>query len=71
MTGPFDLAATRKQLNAMRAKVGHGTPIGHRCSNMIERLDVYPTITDRDHRRRMEREITKGVADLARLTVEP
>lgn len=28
--------AIRKQLDAMRAKHGAGTAIGHRCSNLIE-----------------------------------
>lgn len=71
MVNDFDPTALNKQLDAMRRKVGALTPIGHRISNMKERLKVYPTIADRDHKRRMEEEITKGVADLARLTVEP
>lgn len=42
MTNDFDPKTIRKQLNALRIKHGDDTPIGHRCSNLIEQFDNLP-----------------------------
>ena len=34
----FDFENTRRDLIAMRTKYGADTPIGHRCSNIVEGL---------------------------------
>lgn len=36
----YVLDQTRRNLIALRVKHGAGTPIGHRCSNLIELLQV-------------------------------
>lgn len=35
----FDLEDTRRALIATRTKHGANTPIGHRCSNIVEMLE--------------------------------
>ena len=39
----FDVEDTRRKLTAMRAKLGAGTPAGHRCSNLIQQLEEHRT----------------------------
>lgn len=67
MTNDFDLANARKQLDALRAKHGADTPIGHRCSNLIEQLKNHETATP-SLRQDLEKFIAKSVADLAKLS---
>lgn len=77
MTNDFDLPTIRKQLDAMRAKHGADSPIGHRYSNLIEQLKSYQRATGldgdpfmtSDQRVALEKNITKSVADLAKLNV--
>jgi hypothetical protein len=67
MTNDFDLKSLRKKLDALRRRHGADSPIGHRVSNLIERLKVLETATGA-HRKRLEKEIAKSVAGLAKLT---
>lgn len=39
----FDFENTRRDLIAKRTAAGADTPIGHRCSNLIEMLENYRT----------------------------
>lgn len=50
MTNDFDLAATRRDLIALRVKHGADTPTGHRCSNLLEQLENRAKSTDADWR---------------------
>jgi hypothetical protein len=69
MTNDFDLETIRAQLDALRAKHGADTPIGHRCSNLIEQLKNYEAATP-DLRRDLEKFISRSVAELAALNAE-
>ncbi len=40
-----DVHTIRKQLDALRVKHGADTPIGHRCSNIIELLKAHGIAT--------------------------
>jgi hypothetical protein len=62
----FDAKTVRAQLDALRAKHGADTPIGHRCSNLIEMMKNRETATP-DLRRDLDKYITAAVEDLARL----
>lgn len=39
----LDFENTRRDLIAKRTAAGADTPLGHRCSNLIEQLDAYRT----------------------------
>ena len=67
MTNDFDLKAIRKQLTALRTRHGADSPVGHRCSNLIEQLKNYPTLP-MEQRTALRNNIAKSVADLAKLT---
>lgn len=69
MTNDFDLANVRKQLDALRAKHGADTAIGHRCSNLIEQLKSLQSATG-DQRKGLEKRIAKSVAELAKLSAQ-
>jgi uridine kinase len=64
----LDVHAVRKQLDALRAKHGADTPIGHRCSNLIEQLKQYPILPPGDYRDQLARLIAQSVEDLAERT---
>lgn len=65
----FDLLTVRKQLDALRANYGADTPIGHRCSNLIEQLKNYERGTG--DRWAIQQNMAKSLADLARLSSGP
>lgn len=67
MTNDFDLPTIRKQLDALRTRHGADSPIGHRCSNLVEQLDSHKYATG-ERRKDLEKNIAKSVADLARLS---
>jgi hypothetical protein len=67
MTNDFDEAAVRTSLLKLRTKLGADTPAGHRCSNLLEQLEVRAKATDPDHIRRLEKNIGQSVADLSAL----
>jgi hypothetical protein len=69
MTNDFDPKTIRKSLDALRAKHGADTPIGHRCSNLIEQLKNLKGATG-DHRKDLEKGISGSVAELAALNAE-
>lgn len=64
MTNDFDLVDTRRRLDAMRVKHGADTPIGHRCSNLIEQIQSYRNTKDIETRRNLAKLIAGSVADL-------
>ena len=59
----FDLDATRRSLIAMRVKHGAESPIGHRCSNLIEQLQNLETATG-DQRANLQKAIAQQLAGL-------
>lgn len=67
MTNDFDPKTIRKSLDALRAKHGADTPVGHRCSNLIEMLKNLDGATGQ-RRKDLEKNIADSVADLARLS---
>lgn len=68
MTNDFDEAAIRTSLLAMRKQHGAETPVGHRCSNLLEQLENRAKATDADQIRRLEKSIGQSVAELAALS---
>lgn len=67
MTNDFDILTVRRDLIATREKNGAETPIGRRCSNLIEQLESLKDATG-EQRKHMEKSIAKSVAELARLS---
>lgn len=63
----FDLEDTRRNLIAMREKHGADTPIGHRCSNLVEMLQNLAGC-DFHTRFALEQSIRRSTAELAKLT---
>jgi hypothetical protein len=61
-----DLPDTRRQLIALRSKLGAYSPAGHRCSNLVEMIQEYERgeATSRMH---LAKGISRQMADLARL----
>jgi hypothetical protein len=70
MTNDFDILTVRRDLIALREKHGADTPIGHRCSNLIEQLGNLQGATG-DERKHLEKFIGQSVAELARLSSGP
>lgn len=60
-----DLENTRRDLIALRTKHGADSPIGHRCSNIIELIQA--PVVDPIHRRTATDLIQKQMSDLQRL----
>lgn len=60
----FDLEDARRNLIAKRTAAGADTPIGHRCSNLVELLDNYGK-SEGKQREHIEANIRKQMADLA------
>lgn len=54
-------------LIAMRVKYGADSPIGNRCSNLVEMLQNYEGASG-DQRRALAKNIQKQMAELAKLT---
>lgn len=63
----FDLENTRRELIAMRVKLGADTPAGHRCSNLVEQLEHYRT-AEGDQKAHLAKNIAAQMAELAKLT---
>lgn len=61
-----DLENTRRDLIALREAHGADTPIGHRCSNIVELIQNANAITGDDHDRCV-RFIGRQMDDLQRL----
>lgn len=55
-------------LRTMRRRHGAETPIGHRCSNLLEQLENYAGSQDRDQRAQLRQNIAWQIAGLAELT---
>lgn len=60
----FDYENTRRDLIGKRTAAGADTPIGHRCSNLIEQLDNYRT-AEGEQRANLAKSIQRTVAELA------
>lgn len=65
----LDHENTRRDLIALRVKYGADTPIGHRCSNLIEMLENYRT-AEGDQKANLAKSIEQTMADLAKLQAE-
>lgn len=62
-----DFKQTRRDLIALRKKHGADSPIGHRCSNLLEQTENYAKETDRDARKRLAAGIERQMAGLSAL----
>ncbi len=62
----FDLEDTRRQLIALRVKHGANSPIGHRCSNIVELIQSADSATGDTHMHCI-RNIQKQMAGIQRL----
>lgn len=62
----LDYENTRRELIAKRVAAGADTPIGHRCSNLIEMLDNYRT-AEGEQKANLAKSIQKTMAELAGL----
>jgi hypothetical protein len=60
----FDVEDARRELTAMRKKLGADTPAGHRCSNLIEQLQNLRN-AEGEQRANLEKSIKLQMADLA------
>ncbi len=63
MTNDFDLKTARKDLIALRVKHGADTPIGHRCSNLIEQLKNLQDATG-DQRANLLKAISRSLSEI-------
>jgi hypothetical protein len=63
----FELEDTRRQLIALRSKLGAFTPAGHRCSNLVEMIQEYEQ-GEATSRRHLAKSISRQMAELAALT---
>lgn len=59
----------RRDLDRMRAKHGADSPIGHRCSSLIEILQNLPDATG-DARVQLEKSLGRAIAELERLSAK-
>lgn len=57
----------RSQLLALRALHGAETPIGQRCSNLLEQTENYLKETDEDARKNLAVAIERQMAGLSKL----
>ena len=64
----FDLQNTRRDLVAMRNKHGKDSPIGHRCSMLIEQLKNLKSVESEDQRKSLTASIQRTMDSLAKLT---
>ena len=62
----FDFENTRRDLIAKRQAAGANTPVGHRCSNLIEMLDNYRT-AEGEQKAALAESIERTMAELAGL----
>ncbi len=63
MTNDFDLKKARADLLALRVKVGADTPVGHRCSNLIEQLQNLEGATG-EQRAGLLKGIARSIAEI-------
>lgn len=64
----FDLEDTRRDLIAMRTRLGADTPAGHRCSNIVAQLAALQTATDPEQRKAIKDGIKQQIMELANLS---
>ncbi len=62
----LDFENTRRDLIAKRTAAGANTPIGHRCSNLIEQIDAYRT-AEGEQRTNLAKSIKLSLTELAGL----
>lgn len=66
----FDLENTRRELIALRVKLGATTPAGHRCSNLVEQLQHYEK-AEGDQRMHLAKSIAAQMKELTELAAQP
>jgi hypothetical protein len=62
----FALEDTRRKLTATANKFGWKTKVGHRCSNLIQQLEIHRTATG-DQKAHLEKAISLQMTELAAL----
>lgn len=62
----FDHEDTRRKLTATANKFGWKTKAGHRCSNLIQQLEIHRTATG-EQKAHLEKAIRQQMAELAAL----
>ena len=67
----LDLESTRRDLIARREAHGADTPLGYRCSNLIEQIQNYRNETDKDARTHLAGNIGRTVTDIRQLLSGP
>lgn len=67
MTDNFNEATIRTFLTTTRAEVGALTPLGHRCSNILEMLENRAKSTDRDQIAKLNADIEIQMRELTDL----
>lgn len=65
----FDHEDTRRQLIALRSKLGADTPAGHRCSNLVEQLESMRT-AEGEQRAHLAKSIQRQMAELTELSAK-
>lgn len=65
----FDLENTRRELIALREKHKADTPIGHRCSNLVEQLQHYEK-AEGEQRAHLAKSISSQMKELTDLAAQ-
>ena len=65
----FDHEDTRRQLIALRGKLGADTPAGHRCSNLVEQLENMRT-AEGEQRAHLAKSIGRQMKELTDLAAK-
>jgi hypothetical protein len=65
----FDLEDTRRELIALRVKLGADTPAGHRCSNLVEQLEHYRT-AEGEQKAHLSKNIVQQMRELTDLSAQ-
>lgn len=63
----FDLWAARRFIIAERLLAGADTPLGHRCSNMVEMIENYQTADSPFQVSNIKRSLIKTVQEIAEI----
>jgi len=64
-----NLAERRSQLTVLRAKHGSDTPIGHRCSNILEQLEHWAT-AEGERKVMLGKNIEKQIAEMEQIRTQ-
>lgn len=65
----FEMEDIRRKLIALRVQYGANTPVGHRCSNLIEQIQAFDKAGD--ERLALAKSIDRTMRELAALIRNP